>query len=178
MREHLSKTLRGPAAKALPYYTAVRDWWEDRRTEMFREGELLHFLYELNNSEKHGSASVVVALQPQARYFGGGNVLNATGSQYMGNAMGLRLGAEGAFASSGFAVGYEKWDLLSDPNAIRSMGFEGAEFTFSIVGLPRIHLGQPIAADDPVTVLKLAVGYHFDLVRGAIEKWNCSPAPA
>jgi hypothetical protein len=178
VREHLSKTLRGPAAKALPHYAAVRDWWEARRTEMFREGELLHFLYELNNSEKHGTPSVVVALHPLARYFGGGNVLNANGSQYLGNAMGLRLGAEGAFVSSGFAVGYEKWDLLPDPHAIQSMGFDGAEFTFAILGLPRIHLGQPIAGDDPVTVLKLAVGYHFDLVRGAIEKWNSSSAPS
>lgn len=54
VREHLKKTLQGPAAKALPYYGQMQQWWQARKEEMGRTGELLHFLHELNNSEKHG----------------------------------------------------------------------------------------------------------------------------
>lgn len=175
VRSHIRKTMQGPAAKALPHADKIARWWADREREMNQEGELLRFLHELNNSEKHGTPSVPVGLQPQGVYLltEKDAVVDFTGSQYMGNTMGLRLGAEGAFTTTPFAFGYEKWDAIPQPvDALKEFGIKHANFTFSILGLPKIHLGQPLLTADPVEVTRIAVGYYFDLVKGAIDVWN------
>jgi hypothetical protein len=175
VRSHIKKTMQGPAAKALPHADEIARWWADREREMNQEGELLRFLHELNNSEKHGTPSVPVGLQPKGVYLltEKDAVMEFTGSQYMGNAIGLRLSAEGAFTTTPFGAGYEKWEALPHPaQALKDFGIKHVNFTFSILGLPKIHLGQALKTAEPVEITRLAVDYYFDLVNGAIDAWN------
>jgi hypothetical protein len=173
-RCHLGEILTGEVAKGLPRYDSLSSWWQARCQEMHRHGELLHFLHGLNNSEKHSRPSVAVALLPEARYLMPHGEVIARGSEFMGEPRGLRLSAGGLFQAAPFAPGYERWRSPDPTQAHPDYGITGANFTFTIAGLPDRHLGQRLVDSKPPAVLRLYLDYHYDVLRAAIEQWNAA----
>lgn len=165
----IEETVEGPAAKMLPGTTALQKWWADRTAEIQRTDGVLKYLHVLYNTRKHGKP--ITGLKPTAQYRGGDGAVVAEGRQYLADAMGTRVSAEGVFQAEQFAPGYERWHPVMNPETI---GFADARFTFELVGLPATHLGANIASRDPVSVLRLALAYYWELVRGAIEQWNAA----
>ena len=173
--QNLGKILKGAASLALPHQAALSKWWEARLQEIHKCGELLHFLRALNNSDKHGAPSVPTGLRPIAKYVGEKGQLIAVGSEYMGDTMGFRMAAEGLFQSLPFAGGYEKWTETDDDNALARLSCQEAHFTFEILGLPKQHLGKEHGKFSPPDVLRVAIDYHYELVRKAIDFWREAP---
>lgn len=172
VRENTRYIVTGEVAQSLPRFPDLRRWWNERTNEMYAQGELLHFLHGLHNSAKHGDASVPTHLRPMARYLdASGRTILASGCQYMADAMGTRFGSEGVFEAKPFAPGYERWCAHSNPSWVTNSGFRNAEFAFEIAGLPSTHVGLPIERRDPVSVASIALEYHYELVRGAINAW-------
>ena len=172
VQQNLDKILRGAAAQALPGYQGIAAWWKSRRDEIHRHGELLHYLQGLNNSDKHGSPSVPVGLKPKGRFWGEKGALLFTDSEYLGDALGIRMSAEGVFLRADFTEGYEQWNPHPDIDWVTQSGFHGAEFTFELVGLPPTHLGMAFPARDPVSIARMAIHYHYELIRDAIHQWR------
>lgn len=172
VQENLKTILQGEVANSLPGHLALSAWWERQKEDIHRKGEILHYLRHLNNSEKHGEPGMPVGLLPMGRFLRKNGEIRAIGSQYMGDAMGLRMGAEGLFLMSQFEGGYEYWKPTMLPDLGERFEILGAEFTFSLIGIPNAHLGCVMPATDPVSVGKLAVDYNYNLVRAAIQQWS------
>lgn len=171
-QQQLGKILKGPVAVSLLGHAEIQVWWKERTDEMHLHGELLHYLHGLNNSEKHGEPSVIVGLRPRARYYQHGGIIHAEGGEYMGDSIGTRMSAEGVFVARAFANGYELWKPQLTPEWAAGFGIHGVEFTFDLLGLPSKHLGQDHGAVTPVEVAKVAIDYHYELIREAIEQWK------
>jgi hypothetical protein len=171
--QHLKVILSGPAARALLGYSAIDAWWRKRRDEIHRQGELLHFLRSLNNSEKHGASNVPTGLRPTARLINSdGSQLTFSGTEFMGNPLGFRMSAEGPFRAESFAVGYERWIESDEASLHAFVTCKDAFFAFELLGAPSRHCGSLHQAKTPPEFLRLAIDYHFQLVRDAVLEWD------
>jgi hypothetical protein len=150
------------------------NWWNQKLdTEIEKDDELIAFLINLHNTDKHDFSSHI---KPKAKYFikrHGVGSLNFEGNQYMISKDGkIYFGADGFYELIEIDSRIKK-TKLKDPTIMKdSFSFDKIQFDYELVGLPNMHLGKKLDNLNNYEVINFARIYFESIVIEAMNKFN------
>lgn len=148
-------------------------WWRDKwDNEINSKGELLQYVNNLHNSDKHSTSLYV---QAKAVYhmtrLGGKNIL-CRGNQFLeGEGGRIYMGSEGFFEVDKTGNFPMRRPVSDQSKLMSALSISKADYEIELVDVPNLHLGKKIYPNSTIDYLRLVHEYYVSLVNEVVTKF-------